>query len=243
VTIVNGPHDFAVADLSAGFAFATLSQGTVDDPSYFRYYFLEPLVYLMQAAQNFLFVHASCVSRQGRGIVLCGDSGAGKTCLAYSCARKGWDFVTGDAVHVRRGGDFRTVVGRPYEIRFRDSARELFPELREFPAEQRPSGKRDLEIDTTRLSIPLALSSEAHSIVFLERGDGLEVERFPTDYAARRLESTICFGDEKIRREQYDTLSRFVRLPVWRLRYSDQDHAERVLSNLLHDESLCRMQI
>ena len=242
VTIVHSPHDYATADLSNGFAFAVLSQSTAADVSYFRYYFLEPLVYLMQAAQKFLFVHASCVSRGGRGLVLCGDSGAGKTCLAYSCAKNGWDFVTGDAVHVHRQPDFRTIVGRPYEIRFRDSARMLFPELGDYPSERRANGKTDLEIDTTRLSIRLALSSKAHSIVFLERGDWLEVQRLSADYAAQRLESTICFGDEKIRREQRETLSQFVRLPVWRLRFSDPTQAERELSKLLDDESLCPTQ-
>ncbi len=135
-SIVHGENDFAMADLSTGFAFASLSRETLSDRGRFTYYFLEPLVYAMLGARYFVFVHASCISRNGRAILLCGDSGSGKTCLAYACARLGWDYVAGDALHVVRGHDNRTVIGRPYEIRFRESARRLFPELDPLPVRQ-----------------------------------------------------------------------------------------------------------
>jgi hypothetical protein len=88
-SIVHGVDDFALADLSGGFAFASLSQDSVSNPAYFCYHFLEPLAYAMLAAWHFVLLHASCISRKDSAIVLCGDSGAGKTCLAYACAKRG----------------------------------------------------------------------------------------------------------------------------------------------------------
>jgi len=239
LSIVHGPQDFAVADLTSGFAFACLSHLSISDSSYFRYYFLEPLTYVLQAARHFAFVHASCISRNGRGILLCGDSGAGKTCLAYNCAKRGWDFVSGDAVHVVRARADHLVIGRPYEIRFRETARELFPELRFAAPEVRASGRVDLEVDTSELDIPVALHSAAHHVVFLERTSVTAIEEYSRASAIRKLEETICFGDDRIRAEQRACLESLGRLPLWRLRYSDPDHAESLLQSLSRGDPPC----
>jgi hypothetical protein len=234
-SIVQSEHDFALADLSTGFAFASLSRETLEDRGCFSYYFLEPLVYAMLGARFFVFVHASCISREGRAILLCGDSGSGKTCLAYACAKLGWDYVSGDALHVVRGDDNRTVIGRPYEIRFRESARRLFPELSRFRRVVRPTGKPDLEIDTVELGIPVALRSSARHIVFIEPADLTLLEKYSTEQAMQAFEKTICYGSDQTRLEQRETLSRFTELPVWRLSYSGPELAERALKVLLDD--------
>jgi hypothetical protein len=234
-SIVHGEHDFALADLSTGFAFASLSRETLSDSGRFSYFFLEPLVYAMLGARYFVFVHASCISRDGCAILLCGDSGSGKTCLAYACARLGWDYVSGDALHIVRGGDYRTVIGRPYEIRFRESARRLFPELGRFRPAARPNGKTDLEIDTAELGIPVALRSLARHIVFIEPADVTLLEKYSAEQAMQEFEKTICYGSDQTRLEQRETLSRFTELPVWRLDYSGPDQAERALKLLLDD--------
>ena len=236
-TIVHGPHDYAVADLSAGFAFAVLSPSSLSELSYFRYHFLEPLIYVMLAARHFVFVHASCVAKRQGAILLCGDSGAGKTCLAYACAKRGWDFVSGDAVHIVRESGDHAVIGRPYEIRFRNSACGLFPELQWAPVRGNGSRKLDLEFDTTDLGISLALESSARHIVFLERSDRCCLERYSRACVLHNLRQTICFGDDDCRTRQHAALDRFASLPAWRLAYSDLDDAERRLSMLLEGES------
>lgn len=234
-SIIHGEHDFALADLSAGFAFASLSRETLSDRGRFSYYFLEPLVYAMLGARYFVFVHASCISRNGRAILLCGDSGSGKTCLAYACARLGWDYVAGDALHIVRGHDNRTVIGRPYEIRFRESATRLFPELSRFQLGVRPNGKTDIDIETAELGIPLELRSSARHIVFVEMADLTLLERCSAEHAMQTFEKTICYGSDRTRVEQRETLSRFTELPVWRLSYAGPDQAERALRLLLDD--------
>jgi hypothetical protein len=238
-SITHGVDDFALADLSAGFAFASLSQYTVSNPSYFCYHFLEPLVYAMLAAQHFVLLHASCISRNQSAVVLCGDSGAGKTCLAYACAKRGWEFVSGDAVHVVRGSADRMLIGRPYEIRFRESARALFPELKFLRPGFRANGKIDLEIDTSELDIPTALQSFARHIVFIEQASETRMEKFPLESAMWKLEETICYGDEQTRLQQWDTLRHFAGMPIWRLCYSDLDKAEHTLKRLLDEELKC----
>ncbi len=167
LSIVADRDNFATADLSAGFGHICVTQEVASDAAYLRYHFLEPLAYVLIAARHAAFVHASCVALQGRGVLLCGASGTGKTCLAYACLRRGWTFVSGDAAAVvddRR--ERQRLVGRPFEIRFRHTAVRLFPELAKFPRVLRPSGKTDIEIDPQELGLASAVECRADRLVF-----------------------------------------------------------------------------
>jgi len=235
-SIVHGAYDYAFADLTGGFAFAVLSEESLNNSAHLCYYFLEPLVYVMLGANYFAFVHASCISRNGRALLLCGESGAGKTCLAYACAKRGWDYLSGDAVHIVRQDADRTVIGRPYEIRFRESARAIFPELNCRPAAARPNGKIDLELDTEELGIPTSFRSAARHLVFIERSNVTRLEKYPAGLALENLQATISYGGDRTRFEQRETLMRFAGLPAWRLQYADFDSAARTLKLLLGEE-------
>jgi hypothetical protein len=236
VSIIHGPDNFAVCDLAGSFAFVWLTQDVARDHAYVRYHFIEPVVYLMIDALHLSPVHASCVALDGRAILLCGDAGAGKTSLAYACARHGWAYLSDDATHIVRGRRDHAVVGRPFQIRFRESARLLFPELNEFVPERRPNGKLDLEVETSALPIAIALESNASHVVFLNRQNdaaGASIEPFSRSEAACRLQTLICYGDERIRSEQSSALANFLKLPVVELKYTDLASAECALRELV----------
>jgi hypothetical protein len=233
-TIVADRCNFATADLRTGSGFACFTDNISSD--YLRYHFLEPLAYVLIAARYLTFTHSACISLSGHGVLLCGESGAGKTCLAFACARKGWTFLSGDATAIVRGRDDYRILGRPFEIRFRETARRLFPELERYPRAIRPNGKDDIEIDPRDLRLQCALEGTASQIVFLERSHypiPAVAETFSSNQALRHLEQAICFGDEASRTEQLRSLVAFLTLPTLRLRYYDLDSAERVLRSLI----------
>lgn len=233
-SIVADSDNFATADLRSGTGFAYLADNIAGD--YLRYQFLEPLAYTLIAAPYLAYTHASCVALGRRGVLLCGDSGAGKTCLAFACARKGWTFLSGDATGIVRGRDDHQVLGRPFEIRFRETARHLFPELERYPGSIRPNGKDDIEIDPRDLGLKCALEGTATRVIFLERSPepiSAVAEVFPRDEALRQLEPAICFGDESSRRDQLKSLEALVALPIHRLLYHDMESAESVLRSLV----------
>lgn len=233
-SIVADRHNFATADLRLGTGFASFAENLSGE--YLRYQFLEPLAYVLIAARYLTFTHAACVALEGRGVLLAGDSGAGKTCLAFACARKGWTFLSGDATAIVRGRADHRVLGRPFEIRFRESARQLFPELDRYPRVIRPNGKDDIEIDPRDLGLKSAIEGTASHVVLLERSHRpitAVAEVLPKDEALRHLEQAICFGDESSRTEQLESLRELLALPIHRLRFFDLNSAERVLRSLV----------
>jgi hypothetical protein len=239
VTMVHGPDNFAVCDLARSFTFVCLTQDVARNQAYILYHFLEPAGYMMIDALHLSPVHASCVALNGRAVVLCGDAGAGKTSLAYACARKGWTYLSDDATHIVRGSADHAVVGRPFRIRFRESAGRLFPELKRFIPERRPNGKLNIEVETRVLGISVALESNASHVVFLNRQNEsacASVEPFARTEAARRLRTLTCYGDERVRSEQSRALTEFLQLPTMELTYGDLEAAENALRSLAESE-------
>ncbi len=118
-------------------------------------------------------LHAGCVALDGRGVLLCGDSGAGKSTLSYACARAGWTYVADDGSYLLNGGDKRMVTGDCYQVRFRPTAAELFPEVRGLEITPRAAGKPSIEMPTASLPhMVCAQTTHVDFMVFLNRHTG-----------------------------------------------------------------------
>jgi hypothetical protein len=235
----HGPCNRAAACLSEGWGEINLSGDRASDADYVRYHFLEPLAYLLLSPRHFAFAHASCIALNGRAVALCGEANAGKTCLAFACARRGWTYLSGDATHFLHESAEFTVAGRPFSIRLRESARDLFPELEACPSALRPNQRLSIEADTARLNLATALRARASHLIFLERRPAgtAFVEHMPAGEVLRRLDNSVFFGDGEIRRDQRATLRHFALLPSVLLRYSDLAEAEAALRALLADNA------
>lgn len=236
VTLVGGSDNFGVADLARGFGFAWLTRDLAAHLPAVISGFLEPLVYLMVSARHYAQVHGACVALKGRGVILCGDSGAGKTCLAYACARAAWGLVSGDAIQIVRSSSGQHIVGRPWSMRFRESARSIFPELRNFPASRSWSGKIDIEVEPSELGLDPQFEARASHVVFLNRQPGVREPSFSAvsfDEAFAYLLQVVFYGDEALRAAQKQSLAELLARPVLRLTYSDLNDAERALRGLV----------
>jgi hypothetical protein len=97
-----------------------------------------------------------------------GNPGAGKSSLAYACARRGWTYVSDDATCLVRRRPGRQVLGNPHGFRFRPTATTLFPELR--GRVKLRNGKPTVEVRTEALTHLLtAHECTVDHVVFLDR--------------------------------------------------------------------------
>ncbi len=89
ITQIASSENFVVLDTRQGFAFGWLTNAAVDNCAYLRYHFLEGTAWILLEALYLTSVHGACVELDGHGILLCGDSGAGKV-HALVCLRGEW---------------------------------------------------------------------------------------------------------------------------------------------------------
>jgi hypothetical protein len=228
-------YNYVVADLSQNRTQATLSAAALKHKLYLRYFLLEPTVGHHIATRHATPVHGGCVALDGHGVVLLGDSGAGKSSLSYACARAGWTYITDDASFLLNGGGQRIVVGNCHQVRFRPTAAELFPEIEELAITPRAAGKPSIEMPTA--SMPhIVCSPTAHVdyLVFLNRRIGGPPELLPyRKDVARSFMRQVLFGLRETIATQYEAIDRLLAANVFELRYSDLDWATERLQTLV----------
>lgn len=232
------PQNFTVCDLRQGFAFGWVTKAAVADRAYFRYHLLEGTVWTLLKSLYLTPLHAACVKLADRGVLLCGDRGAGKSSLSFACARRGWTFLSDDSGCLIRNRSDRLVVGNPYQIRFRESAIELFPELMNHRITARPTGEMAIELTTASMpEIATALTGAVDYIVFLNRKEsgppGLAT--FSKEIALPWFEKVICIGERDVREAQGASLRRLLAVPIYELRYRDLDWAVNRLAVLVRE--------
>ena len=237
-SLVADAENQALLDLATGANFTWITNVTVRNKLYLRYNFLEKTVYLLLGASVVTDIHAACVSKHGKGILLCGQSGAGKSTLAYACARVGWSYTSDDTCYIINNSELTTVIGHCHRARFRPSARALFPELKSFSLTPRMEGKPSIEVPTDALPIQCTAPEAAiFCIVFLRRFSGATVNlvQLSRGTATHRLCGDL-FSAGEIRSKHEKILERLWNIPTFDLQYDSLDEGIQAL-DLLSSET------
>jgi len=235
VHAVSDAYNFAAADSRTLSASICVSESTAADHGCMRWFFIESMAYLLLSQRYVTAIHAACVVRDGRGLLLCGASNAGKSTLAFACARAGFTYVADDGTWFLNEGSDRVAIGRPYQIRFRDDAARHFPELAGRIANVRPNGKISIEVPLREFPrIRIAPQCRIDRIVFLKRGSAgpARLERVSEDAA---LEQMACemfsYGDE-VNAIQQATIERLTGAPAFHMHYESLEDGVRLLTEI-----------
>jgi len=235
LTLNSDRENFAICDVDRGFAFAWFVPATVRNHEFLRYYYLDSVANLLLWHSHLTRVHASCVARAGRGVLFCGESGAGKSCLAFACARSGWDLLTDEAVSLVRGSQERIVLGKPWQMHFRETAATIFPEFEGLLASPNAAGKISVEIRTADLpEIRTTVQCQVAAVVFLNRTAGGPARLIPISSAdaVDRLNRDLPLMAETVMRQHRAALRHLVEVGCFELRYRDLEEAVQVLESL-----------
>ena len=224
ISIIADAENFMICDMRRGFAYGFVTQAVVDNNAYIRGHIIEPSANLLLVASFLTPLHAACLNRHGRGVLLCGDSTAGKSTLAYACARAGWKFLSDDFCCLIRGRDGRVVIGNSARMRFRAPTLDLFPELKMQRLIPRLNGGPAVEVDTVCMpGIETMSHCSVDHIVFLNRSKSHlpTFYRLSKEHAKSAFESVISYGEEQVRKEQKESLGELFDAEVVEFRYDD----------------------
>jgi hypothetical protein len=232
-SLVGSRRNYALMDFDALLAYASVTERTVADHGWFRWFYLDAIAGITLAQRHAAPMHAACVERNGVGVLLCGTSGMGKSTLAYACARGGWTYIADDASLLPQNHAGCAVTGKPHQARLREDAARLFPELEGYATRARPTGKLSIEVPMMSLpGIRTAVRCEVSRVVFLDRGKSAGLERVGVESA---LEQLLQYSREygaatQARHER--ALRRLLRSPAYQLRYERLRYGMEALEGL-----------
>jgi hypothetical protein len=173
-------------------ALIVISRDMLQHPYQVRYELIEFAVYVLAArVQGLVPLHAAAVGDQGRGLLLMGDSGAGKSTMALHCLLQGLELVSEDGVFVTPRGLLASGIAsflhlRPSGLRLL-RAHQSARRIRASPMIRRRSGARKYEIDLRRGGYRLAAAAlKIEAVVFLSKRRASD-RRLLLPVAAREL--------------------------------------------------------
>jgi hypothetical protein len=237
MTNVADEENFAVTDFSMLLSSIWATEAAVRHRDYFRYFFLDSTALGCISSAHATAIHAGCVALDDDGVLLCGDSGAGKTTLSYACARAGWTYVTDDGSYLVHGEPDRLIAGNCHLVRFRPSAEALFPQLRGREVMRRAGvGKPSVELPIDAGgAIRTSPTAKARFMVFLSRSAGWkELAPFPRAVARMCLWQTVqCVPYETA--HHLEAIDALLNVEMFELRYDSLDWAVERLKHLVRE--------
>jgi hypothetical protein len=152
---------FVVISPETSAALVVVSPQMLRSAYHTRYELIEFAVFTLAArVQNLVSLHAACVSKKGRGLLLMGASGAGKSTVSLQCLLQGFEFLSEDSVFVAPETLLATGVPnfvhvRAESVRWINHAKQAAA-IRKSPVIRRRSGVRKFEVDLRRGGYQLA---------------------------------------------------------------------------------------
>jgi hypothetical protein len=136
------------ADRKSGFAVAYVTPALMAYPDVVRACFVECLGIYLACGRRRVPLHAAGLQWGGRGVLLTGRDGAGKSTLAYACLRAGFQLVAEDIVFAPEPQvrEDITVWGDSRFLHLLPDAPRLFPELRDAPTVRQLNGELKLRV-------------------------------------------------------------------------------------------------
>jgi hypothetical protein len=234
LAIVMDADNFVTCDLAQGFSFGWITPALASDFAALRYRLLTPAAVMMAEHRALAPLHGALIARNNCGVALCGDSFAGKSTLAYAASRAGWTYITDDGTFVVRDRPDHYAVGNSHFIRFREDARQLFPELADRLVITRPNGKTGMELPTRDLNIAIAPGAKIQHMVFLNRDHcgAARLRPFPKDQMQNWCGQFVNFGSAEVRSAMTRCHRRLLEVPAWELCYQNLDDAVGRLDRL-----------
>jgi len=231
-----GQRSFIAVDHGAREAVGVIPEHFANDETGFASVYLARMFYLTAPGLGLASISAACVAMEGRGLLLFGVPGSGKTTASYLSTRLGLQFHADQAVFLDKKGRTLRAWGEFWPAAFREDALQFLPEL---AGQTRPL----VYCDKTFLCVGKQSSPSAAgavtpvSCIFLQREAGASPRLQPIrqEEASARIAAFVPFPDNMSSGPDHDAVFKALgRLPAYDLAYgTDPSEAAVFLRSML----------
>lgn len=157
-------------DLKARAVTGVLSENIIADEGFLRHAVLSVLAGILAPSLGVVALHAGCVVRENRAILLAAHSGAGKSTLALALALRGWSLLSDEWTFVSSAWNGLNAWGMWSSVKLLPDAVHYFPELAELSTSIALNGELSYEIDPwSFFGVARSIDATPCGIVFLKR--------------------------------------------------------------------------
>jgi len=174
------------------------------------------VVSLLLREKGWFGLHAAGLVWRGKGVLLVGRSDSGKSTLTYSLVRRGWSYLTDDAVLVHRSGEDVVAVSFREDFGLDPESVRYFPEVA-VCRDRQPTDPAKLRVRMDRLH-PGRFQPRCRPIllIFPELADISESRLVPlrrSEAFGRLVQAGLLLGraDDPAERRLLDVMGRLVR--------------------------------
>ena len=204
------------------------TQTLARNPAYWKTALFPSLLGIVGPSVGLTSLHCACVSWQGKGVLLSGGAGAGKSTLSLALAQTGLDFLSDDRTLVRENRGRLVACGLSREMKQRTDAIIHFPALQNARCDALWKGEPAFRFDPVQLfGVTRAESCEPSWIVFLERqpDSTFQLEEVAPEEAATLLQKDLHQEMPEASERQRLTIRALSQRNCYRLRYGGDPHA------------------
>ena len=207
-----------LADLRTRRVIGRFSIAMASDIRYWKTVIFPMLLSILAGSVGLVELHASCVAKNQRGLILAGPSHCGKSTLAMALTEAGFQFLSDDRTFCSLTHGKLQAWGLPRPLKLRREAAAWFAELRDREPTDTRNDERVFHFDPKQES---ARKCEPQLLVFLERQDGRAFSMTPMNKseARSRIENDLLAEAPDAIRKQATSLDELLSLPCCLLRY------------------------
>jgi len=228
-----------LADLRRRSVIGRFSPAMAGDSRYWRTVIFPMMVSIVAGSIGLVELHASCVAKDQKGLVLIGPSRSGKSTLAMAFVEAGFRLLSDDRVFVSVKRKKLLAYGLSRPLKLRRDAALWFQETRNGEPTDRQGEESVYYVEPSQHTTRQAsLPCEPRVMVFLERREtaGFRMEPMDIADAKRRIEEDVMAESPRAMETQQRTIDALLALPCWRLQYGGtrpQVVVEQILNSQL----------
>jgi hypothetical protein len=218
---------------------ALISRAAAQNRELWTTIWLPLILGVMASSIGVLPLHSACVVSNGRGILIAGESMAGKSTLCVALAKNGFQLLSDDWTYVRTKGDVSECCGLQVPVKLLPDAVLHYPELTAYIPARTANGEIAYELPGNALGVQYASTCIPEALIFLERSASGAPSFIPAEqhYVEQYISNSVerlpfeLSHAEEARRSAILLMSG---LPAWTFSYSGSPQAgARALADLL----------
>ena len=228
-----------LADLQTRHVIGRFSAAMGADIPHWRTVVFPILLSILAGSIGLVELHASCVAKDHRGLVLIGSSRSGKSTLALAFSHAGFRLLSDDRTFCSLKRGRLRADGLPRPLKLRHEAAVWFEELRGLEPADLRNGERVFHCEPAGGLGQLGVHDcEPQRVVFLERQQrpGFCLTPMTQSQIRSRIEMDLMAEASDAIQRQTETIDRLLALPCWRLRYGGRP--QEIVAQLVREVEL-----